>query len=148
MRLAPLAFLLAAAGIAAHLSTKARRNDVDARATPRPMSSARRAGHGAGGADNDARDNDANDNDDDANDDDANGNDANGNDARDNDDEPMRAAAVPNPSTDSPNAAERLAAHGLAETPGDGRADDLFGSNASAGAEPRTPGLPDFMRGA
>ena len=48
---------------------------------------------------------------------------------------------------DSPNDAERLNERGFAETlPVAGAG--MFGSNSQEDSEPKTPGLPDFARGA
>lgn len=52
---------------------------------------------------------------------------------------------------DSPNAAERLRARGVAGNSvggGDAGTTNLFDSTSQDGAEARSPGLPDFARGA
>jgi hypothetical protein len=50
--------------------------------------------------------------------------------------------------TESPNAAERLQAQGVAQTTGDGRADNQFQSTSQDSPYASSPGLPDFTRGA
>jgi len=50
--------------------------------------------------------------------------------------------------TESPNAAERLQAKGVAQTTGDSRADNQFQSTSQDSPYASSPGLPDFTRGA
>ena len=50
--------------------------------------------------------------------------------------------------TESPNAAERLQAQGVAQTTGDSRADNQFQSTSQDSPYASSPGLPDFTRGA
>ena len=50
--------------------------------------------------------------------------------------------------TESPNAAERLQAQGVAQTTGDSRADNQFQSTSQDSPYASSLGLPDFTRGA
>jgi hypothetical protein len=64
---------------------------------------------------------------------------------------PASTTATPASTTagaESPNAAERLQAQGVAQTTGEGQADDLFRSTSQDSPYAREPGLPDFTRGA
>lgn len=58
-------------------------------------------------------------------------------------------AVPPTASDDSPNAAERLQAQGLAETAGSRQSgDDVLGPNGQGDSDAIRPGMPDLTRGA
>lgn len=64
---------------------------------------------------------------------------------------PANATATPaatTAGTESPNAAERLQAQGVARATGEGRPDDQFQSTSQDSPYASSPGLPDFTRGA
>jgi hypothetical protein len=66
-------------------------------------------------------------------------------------DAPASTSATPaamTSGTESPNAAERLQAQGVARTTGDSRADNQFQSTSQDSPYASSPGLPDFTRGA